>query len=112
MEALKLINLGLRFILEILVLLIIGYWGFQVSQGTLLKFLVGIGLPLLIAVIWGMFGAPKARYLLSGFPCLLLEIVFFGLPVIVLLILEKRTLAFIYGLLSIINLVLIKIWDQ
>ncbi|MBV7506291.1 YrdB family protein [Bacillus sp. sid0103] len=112
MEGLKLINIGVRFLLEIFVLIILGYWGFKFSQGTILKFIVGIGLPLLIAVIWGLFGAPKATYLLSGFPFLLLEIVVFGLPVIALLSLEEQALAFIYGLITVINLVLMKIWDQ
>ncbi|MEH7308638.1 YrdB family protein [Neobacillus drentensis] len=112
MEGLKLFNIGVRFLLEILVLIILGFWGFKVSQGTILKIIVGIGLPLLIAVIWGLFGAPKATYLLSGFPFLLLEIVVFGLPVIALLSLEKQALAFIYGLITVINLVLMKIWDQ
>ncbi|MGG1676244.1 YrdB family protein [Neobacillus sp. NRS-1170] len=112
MEALKAINLGIRFLLEIIVLVILGYWGFHVSQGTIIKILLGIGTPLLAAVIWGMFGAPKAPYVLSGFSFLLLEIIIFGLPVVVLYFNEKQTLAFIYGLIVVINLVLLKIWNQ
>ncbi|MEY2191777.1 DUF2568 domain-containing protein [Neobacillus sp. BF23-41] len=34
------------------------------SQGTILKIIAGIGLPLLIAVIWGMFGAPTKTRLI------------------------------------------------
>ncbi|MGG3468312.1 YrdB family protein [Neobacillus pocheonensis] len=112
MDGLKAINLGLRFLLEIMVLVILGYWGFHVSQGTMIKILLGIGTPILTAVIWGMFGAPKAPYVLSGFSFLLLEIVIFGLPVVVLYVIEKQTLAFIYGLIVVINLFLMKIWDQ
>lgn len=112
MEGIKAINLGVRFLLEILVLVILGYWGFHVSQGTIFKILLGIGTPLLAAVIWGMFGAPKAPYVLSGFSFLLLEIVIFGLPVVVLYVFEKQMLAFIYGLIVVINLVFMKIWDQ
>ncbi|MEH7076873.1 YrdB family protein [Neobacillus drentensis] len=112
MEVLKVINLGLRFLLEIMVLVILCYWGFKVSEGTILKLILGIGLPILIAVIWGMFGAPKAAYLLSGFPFLLLEIVVFGLPIIALLILDKPMQASIYGIITVINLVLMKFWNQ
>jgi len=112
MEGIKVLNLGVRFLLEIIALIILGYWGFQVSQGTIMKIIVGIGTPLLAAVIWGLFGAPKATYLLTGFPFLLLEIIIFGLPAVALFFIEKQKLAFIYGLVTVINLILIKIWDQ
>lgn len=112
MEALKLTNLGVRFLLEIMALVILGYWGFQVSQGTIMKIILGIGTPLLAAVIWGMFGAPKAPYTLSGFPFLLLEIIIFGLPAVALYFIEKQSLAYIYGIITVVNLVLMKIWDQ
>lgn len=93
MEGLKAINLGLRFLLEIMVLVILGYWGFHVSQGTMIKLLLGIGTPLLAAVIWGLFGAPKAPYVLDGFSFLLLEIVIFGLPAAALFFIGKQKLA-------------------
>jgi hypothetical protein len=112
MEGLKVINLGVRFLLEILVLVILGYWGFRVSEGTVMKIIVGIGSPLLVAVIWGMFGAPKATYVLSGLPFLLLEIVIFGLPVAALFFIEKQSIAYIYGVIVIINIILMKIWHQ
>jgi hypothetical protein len=112
MEALKAINLGVRFLFEIMVLIILGYWGFHVTQSFLLKTVLGVGTPLLVAVIWGMFGAPKAPYTLTGFPFLLLEIVIFGLPVVVLLFLEKQTMAWFYGGIALINLILMKLWNQ
>ena len=67
MDALKSINLAVRFLLELCVLAAVGYWGFKTSSGWFLKILLGIGAPLLIAVIWGMFGAPKANLQLHGF---------------------------------------------
>ncbi|CAH2716166.1 hypothetical protein BACCIP111895_03350 [Neobacillus rhizosphaerae] len=112
MEAIKMINLGVRFLLEILALVIFGYWGFRISQGTMLKIGLGIGTPLLAAVIWGMFGSPKAPYLLSGIPFFLLEIIIFGFPAIALYFTGKHGLAFIYGLITVINLVLLKVWKQ
>jgi len=112
MEGIKVVNLGVRFLLEIMALIILGYWGFQISQSTIMKIILGIGAPLLTAVIWGMFGAPKASYLLTGFPFLLLEIIIFGLPVVALFFIEKQNLAYIYGLITVINLILMKIWHQ
>ncbi|AVR00895.1 hypothetical protein OBCHQ24_18450 [Oceanobacillus iheyensis] len=49
------LNVMLRFLLEILTLLAIGFWGFQRGSGTITSFLLGIGVPLIIAVIWGVF---------------------------------------------------------
>ncbi|MGG3562331.1 YrdB family protein [Neobacillus rhizosphaerae] len=112
MEALKAINLGVRFLLEIMVLIILAYWGFHVIQSFVIKTVLGIGTPLLVAIIWGMFGAPKAPYSLTGFPFLLLEIVIFGLPIVVLIFLEKQTMACLYGGITIINLILMKVWNQ
>ncbi|WP_462408718.1 YrdB family protein [Neobacillus sp. Marseille-QA0830] len=112
MDVLKAINLGVRFLLEILVLVILGYWGFHVSQGTVTKLLLGIGTPVLAAIVWGMFGAPKASYSLSGFPFLLLEIVIFGLPVVALYVIGKDTWAWVYGIIALVNLVLMKLWNQ
>ncbi len=75
------INLALRFILELVALYFIGRWGWTQHSG-ILRYLLGIGLPLLAAVIWGVFrvpndgGAPIVR--VSGMLRLLIEIIYFG----------------------------------
>lgn len=58
MDVLKLLNLALRFLLELCLLAAVGYWGFKTQSGLLMKILFGIGLPVLIAVLWGTFLAP------------------------------------------------------
>jgi len=54
------INIALRFILEVCALAFLAYWGFQSSQDLLIRLLLGIGLPLFIAILWGVFGSPAA----------------------------------------------------
>src|SRR6266511_3997628 len=77
----NLINLALRFFLELAALYFIGYWGWTQHAGVL-RYLLAIGLPLLAAIIWGVFrvlgdgGAPRVR--VSGIVRLLIEVVFFG----------------------------------
>lgn len=66
MDSLKVINLAVRLLLEICALIAVGYWGFKTGSGWLLKILFGIGAPILIAVLWGMFGAPKSVYPFQG----------------------------------------------
>jgi hypothetical protein len=58
-------NLGLRFFLELVVLVSLGYWGFKINASLIFKVCLGIGLPLIIAVIWGIFGSPKAVWKIS-----------------------------------------------
>jgi hypothetical protein len=49
------INLGVRFLLEIGALLAFGYWGWHLVDGPLHN-LLGIGIPVIIAAAWGVFG--------------------------------------------------------
>ena len=112
MDALKGINLAVRFLLEICVLICVGYWGFKTHTGWLLKILFGIGGPLLIAVIWGMFAAPKAAYQLQGLALLALEVVVFGSGVAALFLTNNNTLAWSFAVVVIINRILIFVWRQ
>lgn len=112
MDALKGINLVVRFLLEIFVLISVGYWGFKTGLGWLLKLFFGIGLPLLIAVVWGMFGSPKASFHLQGFSLLVLEIIVFGSGVAAWVLAKNNVLAWVLALSLIINRVLIFIWRQ
>jgi hypothetical protein len=52
-------NDGLRFLLELAALASLGYWGFAENDGVL-RWVLGIGLPVLAAAVWGTFVSPKA----------------------------------------------------
>jgi quinol-cytochrome oxidoreductase complex cytochrome b subunit len=67
-------NLAVRFLLELCALGGLGYWGFQTGRGLLLKLGLGIGMALLGAVVWAMFGSPKAPRPATGLMRLLLEV--------------------------------------
>jgi uncharacterized membrane protein len=82
----------------------LGYWGFQSQDNTLLKILLGIGLPLIAAVIWGLFVSPKAQYRLPEIGRLALEIAVFGSAVLALNAAGKTTLSLIMAILVIIHL--------
>ena len=112
MGALKSINLAIRFLLEICVLIAVGTWGFKTGLGWFIKILLGIGLPLLIAIVWGMFGAPKAAYHLDGLPLLALEVLVFGLGVAALIATKNYSLAWGFAAIVIVNKGLLVIWGQ
>lgn len=75
------LNLGLRFLLELAALGAFAYWGWTEHSGAL-RLLWSIGLPLLAALMWGAFRAPrdhgKGLVAVPGVLRLLLEVVFFG----------------------------------
>lgn len=54
------------FMLEVAVLVAVGYWGFTLRQGIGVRVLAGICGPVLMAVLWGLFGAPTATPHLPG----------------------------------------------
>ncbi len=72
------INVTLRFVLELCALGALGYWGFTTGSGTLGKVVLGLGAPILAAILWGVFVAPKAVRPLQDPAKLLVELVVFG----------------------------------
>ena len=111
MKPLALLNLGIRFVLELCLLAAVGYWGFQLDNAWPIRIVAGIGLPLLVAVIWGTFTSPKAPYLLQEPWRFGLEIVLFGLAAAALLATNHTTLGIILGMTFLINRVLLMALD-
>ncbi|MCO6451949.1 MAG: YrdB family protein [Caldilineales bacterium] len=52
------INLGLRFLLEIIALIAIAVWGWQEGEGWV-RFLLAIGIPVIAATFWATFRVPN-----------------------------------------------------
>ena len=110
MEIIKYANLALRFLLELCALAAIGLWGFQIGQGTLMKFGLGIGAPLLAAVVWGAFVSPRAAVPVPLAVWLLLQALIFGLAIAGLIATGHQTLAWIFVLAVVINSILLYLW--
>jgi hypothetical protein len=112
MEMIKYANLALRFLLELCALAALSYWGFQIGKGNLAKVSLAVTFPLLAAIVWGVFAAPKAAVPVSGLLRLLLQLVIFGAAVVGLYGSRQTTLAVIFGLLVLGNLILMYAWKQ
>lgn len=70
--------LTVLFLLELMILASLGYWGFHLDKGWLVKIAVGVGAPLLTAVVWGTFIAPKASVPVSTAVRIPLQLLVFG----------------------------------
>jgi hypothetical protein len=96
-------NDGLRFFLELAALTSLAYWGFAEHEGAV-QWLLGLGAPLLAAVVWGTFIAPKASRPTVDPVRLLLELAVFGPAVAGLWAADSHTLAFGLGVLVVLHL--------
>lgn len=112
MEGLKLLNLAVRFGMELGMLAIFGYWGFKTGSTPLMRWLLGLGAPLLAAVFWGMFMAPKAAWRLQGPVFLLAEVILFGLAGWALYASGQKNLTLWFGVIYLINRILMVLWKQ
>ena len=80
-------NLILRFLLELMALGSVGLWGWKQSDNWL-RFVLAIGIPMLLAVIWGTFAVPddpsrsgSAPIVTAGFVRLIIEFGVFGIAI-------------------------------
>ena len=98
-------NLALRFLLEITALVAMGYWGWTQHDGAW-RFILGIGLPLVAAVLWGTFAVPddpsrsgQAPVPTPGLIRLLLELAIFAAGVALLFASGQKNLGVILAVL-------------
>jgi len=112
MDVLKALNLLVRFLLELCMVAAVGYWGFKNHSGWVMKIIFGIGLPILIAVIWGLFLAPKATYPLGGISYLALELILLGSGAVALFASGSADLGWIYTVILVVNKILMIVWKQ
>jgi hypothetical protein len=109
---LKSINLGVAFVLELCLLVAFAYLGFQLGATPLVKVVLAIGAAVLVALIWGRYMAPKSETRLTGAAYLALKFVLFGLAALGLALFGQGTLAIIFAVVSLVNQVLLLVWQQ
>ena len=105
-------NLALSFFLELCMVLAYGYWGFKAGNGLVMQLLLGIGGPLAVIVIWGIFLAPASKQRLQGVPHWSLEIILFVAAIVALFVAGQPNWAMIFTVLYSINVVLRLVWRQ
>jgi hypothetical protein len=111
MAALKMLNLALAFFLELAALAAFAYWGFTANSGVL-AVLLGVGAPLLLAVVWGLYLAPRSSKRLKGMTLAVTKLVIFGLAALCLVAAGQRTVGLIFAAVSLIHVVLSVVWNQ
>ena len=93
----------LRFFLELAALASLAYWGFTEFDGVA-QWLVGLGAPLLVAVVWGRFMSPKASHPTVDPVRLVIEFLVFGSGVAALFAADAPVLAVVLAVLAALHL--------
>ncbi|HEX2623016.1 MAG TPA: YrdB family protein [Phototrophicaceae bacterium] len=88
------------FLLELAGVFAQGYWGWTTQEG-LWRPILGLGIPLITATIWGIFRVPgepgDAPVRVSGPVRLMIEAAFFGLAVLLLAAAGQSNAAIVLG---------------
>lgn len=105
-------NLALSFLLELCLLAAFGYWGFTTGGSLPIRILLGVSAPLLAAVLWGIFMAPKAARPLDTPIHQIAELVIYALAFTALYVAGQPTLSAIFVIVYAVNFVLRLVWKQ
>jgi hypothetical protein len=97
-DGLRTANLGLRFVLELAALIALAAWGFHTGDSWAADIALGIGAPVLAAVAWGLFVAPKARFVVPVAMRIAVELLVFGAAVVALWAAGWHTASLVLGI--------------
>lgn len=85
MSGLRAVTMTVRFLCELAMLAALAYWGFSVGDGAG-AWALGVGAPLLAAVVWGALVAPKARWPVPIPTRVVIELILFGVAAVALVV--------------------------
>ncbi|MFG2374526.1 YrdB family protein [Streptomyces sp. NPDC048504] len=111
-DTFKAVNLGVLFAIEVGGLVAVGYWGFTRDLATPLTWLLGVGGPVVLAVLWGLCASPKAKYKVRGAGRVGFEVVWFGAGVAALVLAGAYDWALVFALVCVVSKTLAVIWRQ
>jgi hypothetical protein len=111
MSVIRSINLAAAFLLELCMLAALGYWGFTAVSGWP-RIALGLAAPLLAAVVWGIFLAPRASRPLDASLTFWLKGALLGLGAAAPAAAGRQWLAAVFALAVELNLVLLWLWRE
>ncbi|QHT58971.1 YrdB family protein [Paenibacillus lycopersici] len=95
------------FLLELCALAAFCYWGCKLPGAALwVRATAGIGTPVLVAVLWGVFVAPKAPVQVSAMLRFAIQLLVFGTAAAALYAAGLHKLGTIFMLIAVVELVL------
>lgn len=102
----KLFNLVLRALMELGIVVALGYWGYQAGGSPAMKILLAIGTPLIGFGFWGLVDFRKAGSLAEPLR-LMQELIVSGLAAFAWYAAGARSMGWMLGIISIVHHVLV-----
>lgn len=112
LSLLKTANLALSFGLELVMLGALAIWGIVTGDTTLSRWVLGLGSPVLAAVIWGIWLAPRSDLRLEVPWLVMAQLVIFAVAAVALYIAGYPRFAISFALLVALNVTLTTVWQQ
>ena len=103
MEALKALNLGVRFfVVELGGLAAAAYWGWEATSGAG-RWYLAVAAPAAFVLLWGLFISPRARIQVSKHLALGMELGLLGLVAVGLAVAGPVWLGIAYGAVALVS---------
>jgi hypothetical protein len=112
MNILKSLNLSLALFLELCLLAAFVYWGFHLPTNIFFQIIAGVGVPLVVIILWGVWLAPNADLRLGLGWLIALKTVLFGLASMALIVSRQPQIGITLLAVFAIGEVLGLIWGQ
>ena len=112
MGNLKSLNLAVAFILELCMLAAYVYWGFHLDTNIFFRIIAGLGIPLVVIILWGIWLAPNADLRLEMVWLVLLKTVLFGLASLGLIVSGRADLGIAFLAVFAVSETLGLMWGQ
>ncbi|NVI86377.1 YrdB family protein [Actinomadura sp. BRA 177] len=100
---LHVLNEGLAFLLEVVAIVALAWWGFTIGDNVLLHIVLGVGTPVAAMVLWGLFAAPRARFKVALPLVLLVKAVVFGAGALAFYGVGHPTVAIVFAVVVVLN---------
>ncbi len=112
MATLRLVNLAVRFLLELAALVAFGFWGLRTGDSIISSLLLCIGAPTAAIVFWWLFVAPRSRFALPAAVKLVLGLAVLGLAALALVATHQYLTSVVYTALVVVNQILLLVARQ
>lgn len=103
------VNYTVHFFLELAGLYALGLWGWTFTDNTLLRIILMLGLPILAAAVWGIFGtegdsrgAPVIK--VPGWVRLVIEFSYFALATWAFFAAGATTAGWVFGIVALVQM--------
>ena len=112
MKIIKYSNLLIAFLLEIVSIIIISYWGFLQGKTSVSKYTLAILLPLVAIILWGRFAAPASKHRIKFPYRIIFELVFFAIGTFLLYKTGNDNGAMYFGITALLSKAVAFIYHQ